>query len=107
MKHVVFYTTKQGNVPVTHWLKTLDKTVAARIFERFRRVNESNYGDYKSVGDGVFELKFSFGAGYRVYFAEDGEVLVVLLCGGSKKTQPKDIAKAKEYWQAYLQEKEV
>jgi putative addiction module killer protein len=63
-------------------------------------------GDYKSVGDGVFELRFSFGAGYRVYFGEVGDTLVILLCGGSKKTQPKDIAKAKEYWQAYLNEKE-
>jgi len=54
------------------------------------------------VGGGVFELRFFFGAGYRVYFGEDGDTIVVLLCGGDKKTQRRDIQRAKAYWQEYL-----
>ena len=59
------------------------------------------YGDYKSVGDGVFELRFFFGPGYRIYFAEEDDTIVILLCGGDKSTQAKDIEKAKEYLKDY------
>jgi len=62
-----------------------------------------NYGDYKPLGDGICELKFDFGPGYRIYFAEDGDVIVILLCGGDKNSQVQDIKTAKMYWQELLE----
>jgi putative addiction module killer protein len=60
-------------------------------------------GDFKSVGEGVLELRIDFGPGYRLYLADDGES-ILLLCGGSKKTQTADVAAAKKYWKAYQEE---
>jgi putative addiction module killer protein len=65
-----------------------------RILIRIRRVSLGNFGDVKSVGEGVYELRIDYGAGYRVYFIRKGEALVVLLGGGDKRTQPRDIQKA-------------
>ena len=79
-----------------------DGRTRRRILSRLLRVEQGNYGDYKALKDGVFELRFSFGSGYRVYFGEDGDTIVVLLCGGDKRTQSRDIAQAKAYWQEYL-----
>jgi len=60
-----------------------------------------NLGDCKSVGDGVFELRVDYGPGYRMYFAQKGQTLVILLCGGDKRAQEKDIQRAKQYWHDY------
>ena len=79
-----------------------DGRTRRRILSRLLRVEQGNYGDYKALKDGVFELRFSFGSGYQVYFGEDGDTIVVLLCGGDKRTQSRDIAQAKAYWQEYL-----
>jgi putative addiction module killer protein len=62
---------------------------------------QGHYGDHKNVGEGVYELRFFFGSGYRVYFAEDADTIVVLLLGGDKGSQTKDIAKAQGYWKDY------
>ena len=67
------------------------------------RVEVGNYGDYKPLGDGVYELKLHFGSGYRVYFAEYDNIIVILLCGGDKSTQSKDIEIAKTYWKELLE----
>ena len=64
-----------------------------------------NLGDCKSVGRGVFELRVDFGPGYRLYFGQDGDDLVILLGGGTKKRQSRDIAQAHTHWKAYKQEK--
>ena len=64
-----------------------------------------NFGDCKSIGKGVFELRVDFGSGYRLYFARDGDELVILLGGGTKKRQSRDIAQAQNHWKAYKQEK--
>jgi len=79
------------------WFSKLRDTVAkARILVRLRRVSLGNFGEWRDVEDGVCELKFTFGPGYRVYYTiRDGEI-VILLAGGDKSTQAKDIAKAKE-----------
>jgi putative addiction module killer protein len=67
------------------------------------RVEIGNYGDYKSLGDGVYELKLHFGSGYRVYFAEYDNIIVILLCGCDKSTQSKDIETAKTYWKELME----
>ena len=79
------------------WFNRLrDNLAKTRIAVRIRRMQLGNVGDAKPVGDGVFELRFDFGPGYRVYYTErDGEI-VVLLAGGDKSTQKQDIEKAKQ-----------
>jgi putative addiction module killer protein len=77
------------------WLRKLrDPNARARIQIRIRRLSLGNFGDVKPVGDGVSELRVDYGPGYRVYLQQQGSVLVLLLAGGSKKTQQSDIAKA-------------
>lgn len=79
------------------WLKSLrDAKAAAKIAQRIVRVSSGLLGDVKPVGEGVSELRVNFGPGYRIYFAQRGKLLIVLLCGGDKNTQPRDIKKAKE-----------
>ena len=85
-------------------MQSLSRHYRARVFARLDRVETGNLGDCKSVGDGVFELRLSFGAGYRIYFGEIGATVVLLLYGGDKSSQKKDVAKAKEYWNIYQTE---
>ena len=81
----------------TDWLMRLrDFQARAKIVTRILRLANGNAGDSRSVGDGIVELKISYGPGYRVYFISRGAVLIVLLCGGDKSTQAKDIRRAKE-----------
>jgi len=87
--------------PVSEWLASLDSQVRARIISRVGRVRNGNFGDHKSVGGGVSELRMAFGAGYRVYYGVDGQTVVILLCGGDKFSQQTDIEKAKAYWKNY------
>ncbi|MGO4334967.1 type II toxin-antitoxin system RelE/ParE family toxin [Labrys sp. KB_33_2] len=78
------------------WLRKLrDQAAVARINIRIRRLQMGNPGDVKPVGEGVSEMRVDYGPGYRVYFHQRGETLVILLCGGDKRTQEEDIAKAK------------
>ncbi len=101
-KTVVFYQDAAGHEPFTEWIEGFrDERDRRRILQRVFRMESNNYGDFKSLRGGVFELRLHFGAGYRVYFAEDGTTIVVLLCGGDKSTQKKDIEKAKDYWKEY------
>ena len=101
-KHVLIYEDSNGRAPYSEWLKGLrDKRAAAKIDIRIERIGLGNLGFWESVGEGVGELKIDYGPGYRVYFGQIGSTVVVLLCGGDKKTQRKDIAKAKEFWQDF------
>jgi len=78
------------------WITDLrDVSARARIAKRIDRIAQGNFGDVKSVGDGVSELRFTFGPGYRVYFTRKGDVVVILLCGGDKDSQARDIERAK------------
>jgi len=78
-----------------HWLGSLaDRRAATRVVDRIKRASNGNFGDAKSVGSGVSEMRIDYGPGYRVYFFRRGKELVVLLCGGDKKSQQADIAKA-------------
>lgn len=76
--------------------KIKDITARVKIDRRIERLKMGNFGDVKSVGEGVSELRIDYGQGYRIYFTKKGEVIVLLLCGGDKSTQEKDIKKAKE-----------
>ena len=76
------------------YAKLKNKEARARINVRIRRVSLGNFGDFKSVGSGVSELRIDYGAGYRIYFTKKGEEIVILLAGGDKRTQEKDILKA-------------
>jgi len=79
------------------WLNGLrDTTARLRIATRIARLEEGNPGDVKPVGEGVSEMRINYGPGYRVYFVRSGRVVVILLCGGDKSTQAKDITKAKQ-----------
>lgn len=83
------------------WFETLkDKRAKARIDVRIRRVSLGNFGDVRLVGKGVSELRIDYGPGYRVYFIQHGNILVILLCGGDKSTQAKDIQRVHELTQA-------
>ena len=101
-KQLLVYKTKTGKIPYEDWFVNLNDFVAkARISVQINRIKLGLVGDAKSVGGGVHELRIHAGKGYRVYFANDGNTIIVLLCGGSKNTQNNDIAKAKEYWDDY------
>jgi putative addiction module killer protein len=96
------YLTKEGREPFAEWLIHLKDTGAkVAIVKRLERVQLGNLGDCKPVGEGVLELKFHIGHGYRIYFGQDGKVFVVLLCGGEKHGQKEDIKLAKKYWSDY------
>jgi putative addiction module killer protein len=100
---VIVFAEENGNEPFTQWLYDLKDSVGRkRILIRITRLEQGNYGDCEPVGEGVSELRIFFGPGYRVYFGEDAENIVVLLCGGDKGSQQQDIKKAKAYWQEYL-----
>jgi len=102
-KELVFYETKRGKVPLRHWLQKLkDIRASTRIQKRLRNMERGIYGDYRYLRDGVSELRIDEGPGYRIYFAElKKKVVVLLLHGGPKKTQKKDIEAAIKYFQDY------
>ncbi|HQS00053.1 MULTISPECIES: type II toxin-antitoxin system RelE/ParE family toxin [Comamonadaceae] len=93
------YQRVDGAVPLTDWLADLrDARARAKLEIRFRRVSLGIFGDIKPVGEGVLELREDIGPGYRVYIGRHGAALVILLCGGDKRSQDADIQRAKEYW---------
>ena len=100
-----FYVTKDGQRPFVDWLEGLrDRKARHRIEARINRIRGGNLGDWKSVGQGVFELRVDYGPGYRVYLGREGQELVILLCGGDKSSQRRDIELAKRFLADYKQE---
>ncbi len=101
-REILRYTTPEGRSPFTEWLDSLrDRNVRVRIKSRLDRVEEGNLGDFKSVGEGVFELRINYGPGYRVYFGQVGFTIVVILIAGDKSTQEQNIQQAIKYWKDY------
>ena len=98
------YVDEAGNCPFDDWFVTLDTQTQVRIEARLDRVSLGNFGDRKSVSEGVYELRFFFGPGYRIYYGIADQRLVLLLVGGSKKRQNKDIQVAQQFWAAYQRE---
>lgn len=99
------YATSDGKVPFDSWFSSLGVKAAAKVTAAIAQMELGNFGDHKSVGGGVWERRINFEKGYRIYFARDGEEIVLLLCGGTKSRQQLDIASAKEYWQDYKKRK--
>lgn len=100
---ILEYLTEDGHNPFREWLETLnDREARARVRVRINRIRLGNFGDSKSVGSGISELRIPYGPGYRVYFGKQGNTVVVLLCAGDKRTQRRDIEVAQERWQEYL-----
>lgn len=93
-----------GTSPFRSWLTTLDTKVRARIQARIFRFELGNLDDHKSVGGGVWEARLDFGPGYRLYFGKSGDTLLLLLLGGAKDTQGKDIRRAQRYWMEFLED---
>ena len=101
-KEILYYHFQDGSEPFTKWLSNLkDRRAQALIRIRLNRLMVGNPGDSKSIGEGVFELRITNGPGYRVYFGNDGEKLVIILAGGDKSTQSRDIRRAKQFWADY------
>lgn len=96
------YVTPNGNCPFETWIQKLkDNRAKAQILIRLDRVKIGNFGDHKSVGNDVYELRITKGKGYRIYYSYVGNSIIILLCGGSKTTQSRDIKLAKKYWSDY------
>lgn len=96
---VRIYQNEHENEPFSEWLNALkDAVTRRRIRKRLRRIERGNLGDFGSVGDGVFELRIHFGPGYRIYYGYIDEETILLLAGGDKSSQARDIQTAKHYW---------
>ncbi|PIZ03669.1 MAG: addiction module protein [Gammaproteobacteria bacterium CG_4_10_14_0_8_um_filter_38_16] len=105
MKTLKYYQTSNGKQPFKEWLMGLKDVVGmAQINKRIERLMLGQRGDSEPVGEGVFELRIHYGPGYRLYYAEQGSELVILLYGGSKGSQQRDIDRAITYWKDYLEQ---
>ncbi|WP_315835962.1 type II toxin-antitoxin system RelE/ParE family toxin [Bradyrhizobium prioriisuperbiae] len=91
--------------PFADWFAELDAVAGAKITRAIARMEQGNFSNVKSVGEGVLEYKIDFGPGYRVYFGRDGDTIVILLTGGTKKRQQRDIEAAHGYWRDYKKSK--
>ena len=101
-REIELYTTQNGREPFTDWFESIrDRTIRNRIDRRIDRLENGNFGDCRPVGEGVFELRLHFGPGYRIYFGEVANTVILLLCAGDKSSQQNDIERAKTYWLDY------
>lgn len=99
MYHVIEYTSPEGKDPYRDWLLNLaDRQARARVVTRINRMAAGNFGDCKPLGSGVWELRVDWGPGYRVYYAQTGKRLILLLAGGDKRKQQADIEAAIDRW---------
>lgn len=99
---ILHYRTLEGRFPYREWVESIaDKIARAAVLARVDRLAFGTFGDWKSVGEGVCELRVHVGAGYRVFFGRDGNLVVILLYGGMKRSQNADIRQAKRYWRDY------
>ena len=99
------YVDRGGRSPYATWFDSLSAEAAAKVATAATRISLGNFSNVEGIGSGVFEYKLDFGPGYRIYFGKDGEELVVLLCGGTKKRQQRDINAAMANWQDYKRRK--
>jgi len=105
MPEIRYYVAADGRQPFAEWFADLEAVARAKVTRAIARLEQGNISNVKSVGEGVLEVRIDFGPGYRIYFGRDGEALVILLTGGTKKRQQRDIDAAHAYWQDYKQRK--
>ena len=104
MKEIRFYQHTNNKIPVVEWLKSLDKPFRVRVQDRLTRIEQDhNFGDFKKLGNEISELRFNFGSGYRIYYTEVDNIVILLLNAGGKKLQSNDILKTKEYLKIWRQ----
>jgi len=101
-----YYVSRDGQSPFEEWFAGVDATARAKVAAAIVRLEQGNLSNVKSVGEGVLEYRINFGPGYRVYFGRDGDVLLIVLTGGTKKRQQRDIRTAIELWTDYRHRKD-
>ena len=99
MKQIKFYQLENGKEPVKDWLISLDYATRVKIIKRLERLYEDKFGDYKQIAPNLYELRFFFGKGYRIYYTIENNIVVILLYAGDKSKQKKDIKIAQSYLQ--------
>ena len=97
MKEIKFYKLPNGKEPVKEWLLDLDNSLRVKVIRRIERIYDDNFGDYKQLDSNLYELRFTLGKGYKIYYTIQNEVVVLLLNAGDKSKQSKDIELAKTY----------
>jgi putative addiction module killer protein len=105
MPEIRYYVAADGRQPFAKWFEDLEAASRAKVTRAILRLEQGNFSSVKSVGEGVFEYRIDFGPGYRVYFGQDGQTLVILLTGGTKKRQQRDLDEAHACWRDYKQGK--
>ena len=101
-RNIRVYRSPNGNEPFSEWLESIrDQRTRRKILARLEQLKFGNLGDHKLIGESVFELRIHFGAGYQIYFGQGGNTIILLLCGGDKSSQTRDIERAKTYWLEY------
>jgi len=101
MLEIRYYVATSGKEPFGEWFSELNAAAAAKIARALARIEQGNLSNVKSVGEGVLEYRVDFGPGYRIYFGRDGDAIVILLTGGTKKRQERDIEAAHVHWRDY------
>jgi putative addiction module killer protein len=99
------YLDQWGGSPFAKWFESLNAPAASKVTTALIRIEQGNFSNSKGVGTGVYECRIDFGPGYRVYFGKDGNTLIILLGGGTKKHQNRDIMAAQECWDDYKKRK--
>jgi putative addiction module killer protein len=105
MTEVREYLDAEGNSPYAKWFDRLNAVAAVKVTTATHLMEQGNFSNVKGVGAGVYEYRINFGPGYRIYFGKDGERLVILLAGGTKKRQEVDVTAAKSHWRDYKRRK--
>ena len=105
MVQILEYQDDNGGYPFFKWINSLDTRAKLKIRTAIARMENNNFSNIKAVGSGVSEYKIDFGPGYRIYFGKDDETLIILLGGGTKKRQSKDIQNAQDRWKNYKRRK--
>lgn len=98
---ITIYETSSGKRPFDIWLNSKERTTRAKILTRLDRLQLGNFGDCKCISNGLYELRIHYGPGLRIYYAKFNNMIILLLCGGDKGSQSRDINKAKEYLKDY------
>ena len=102
-RNIEIYRLSNESEPFTDWLDSIrDQKTQGRILKRLERIKNGNFGDYKRLDANIFELRFHYGSGYRIYFSEVNNTTVLILCGGDKSSQKYDIESARDYNCEYM-----